>query len=434
MDRALTSGRDEDCTPSSTKPARKPKLWFEVEDFLRHFDYARHVTGIQRITIEVLTEVERLFGGTGRVGFCRLDRDTQEFEPVGFVEIAEAYARPPAERGALENAAGWIGRRLRRARSAHFLSADDVLICLGAAWINSRYGQSIAAAKSDQGVRFVLLIHDLIPFTHASLVDRKQAAIFSAWIPDALASADFVLTVSRYSRDALIALAKARGWTLPPVEVLPLGATFQTRRSRKAAKYVPMESSPRPLVLYVSTIEPRKNHLFLIEIWRRLIARHGRDLVPDLVCVGWFSDPDSQLRKDVLSADLDGKLRVLTDLSDEALTAIYRQCLFTVYPSLCEGWGLPVAESLTHGKLCVASDATSLPEVGGRLVDYFDPADIEDALAKIERPLLDPAYLAARERRVRDAYVPASWSDCARWLVEMLDQRGAAACRRETRR
>ncbi|MGH9806176.1 MAG: glycosyltransferase family 4 protein [Terriglobia bacterium] len=268
----------------------------------------------------------------------------------------------------------------------------------------------------------MLLIHDLIPLTHASFVDRHHSATFSKWIADALATVDFALTVSRHSRDELIKVAKAHAWSLPLVEVLPLGATFKPWGPRKTVN-IPAASGalPRRFVLYVSTIEPRKNHRLLIEVWRRLIARHGADVVPDLVWVG--VSPARAFRREILSGnDFGDKLHLLTELSDEELVEAYRRCLFTVYPSLCEGWGLPVAESLAHGRFCVASDCTSLPEVGGRFVDYFNPADIDDAVAKIERPLLDPTYLAKREALLRDAYKPAPWPDCARSLMLMLDR------------
>jgi glycosyltransferase involved in cell wall biosynthesis len=82
---------------------------------------------------------------------------------------------------------------------------------------------------------------------------------------------------------------------------------------------------------------------------------------------------------------------------------------------------LPVAESLVQGKFCVASNATSIPEVGGDLIDYFDPTDDDDALAKIERVVLNPAYLAAREMRLRAEYRPRTWADCVTALVSKLE-------------
>jgi glycosyltransferase involved in cell wall biosynthesis len=153
------------------------------------------------------------------------------------------------------------------------------------------------------------------------------------------------------------------------------------------------------------------------------LARHGADLVPNLIFagkIGWLVDG---LLADLEASDyLNGKVILLRGLSDAELQQAYRSCLFTVFPSLCEGWGLPIAESLAHGKFCVASNGTSIPEVGGNLVDYFDPSNEQEALAKIERPLIEPGYLALREAQLRAEYRPRMWADCAHALVEALDQ------------
>jgi glycosyltransferase involved in cell wall biosynthesis len=133
----------------------------------------------------------------------------------------------------------------------------------------------------------------------------------------------------------------------------------------------------------------------------------------------------SQL-KEIVCGYLGGKIEHRPGLSDEELAEAYRGCLFTIFPSLCEGWGLPIAESLAHGKFCVASIRTSIPEVGGDLIDYFDPSDDDDAPAKIERLLFEPGYLAAREARLRAKYRPRTWADCARSLMRKLDPQAPA--------
>jgi glycosyltransferase involved in cell wall biosynthesis len=182
-------------------------------------------------------------------------------------------------------------------------------------------------------------------------------------------------------------------------------------------------SLPQRYVLFVSTIELRKNHRLLVRVWQRLLERHGTNLVPNLVFagkIGWLVD---DLLDDLEASDyLNGKIILLRNLSDAELQQAYHSCLFTVFPSLSEGWGLPIAESLAHGKFCVASNHTSIPEAGGNLVDYFDPLNEDDALAKIERPLIDPSYLAAREAQLRAEYRVRTWGDCVRALIEALDE------------
>ena len=158
------------------------------------------------------------------------------------------------------------------------------------------------------------------------------------------------------------------------------------------------------------------------------MERHGADYVPTLVFVGMLGWSNEELLSELAASDfLNGKIVMLRGLSDAELHEAYRNCLFTVFPSFCEGWGLPIAESLEHGKLCIASNRTSIPEVGGHLADYFDPADEEDALAKIERPLLDPAYLAAREAQVRAKYRRRTWNECVHELMGAFSSRERAA-------
>jgi glycosyltransferase involved in cell wall biosynthesis len=117
---------------------------------------------------------------------------------------------------------------------------------------------------------------------------------------------------------------------------------------------------------------------------------------------------------------LDGKIISIEHPSDAELAALYRGCLFTVFPSLYEGWGLPVTESLTFGKPCVISNATSLPEAGGTLARYFDPENIAEATRVIHETIADRAALAAWERRIATEFQPVAWDVSAQAIIEAL--------------
>ena len=86
-------------------------------------------------------------------------------------------------------------------------------------------------------------------------------------------------------------------------------------------------------------------------------------------------------------------------------------------PSRMEGWGLPVAESLSLGKMCLSSNAGSLPEVGGDLVEYFDPDDIDRCAALVEKYAFDPDALAKAEARIAAEYRTSLWSETAAQLA-----------------
>jgi glycosyltransferase involved in cell wall biosynthesis len=232
-----------------------------------------------------------------------------------------------------------------------------------------------------------------------------------------------VFTNSKHTRTALMTFVADSGWPLPRVEALEMGSGF---REALTGGNQAVTSLPPRYVLYVSTIELRKNHRLLVRVWQRLLERHGSELVPALVFagkIGWLVD---DLLDDLAARDyLNGKVILLRSLSDAELQQAYRACLFTVFPSLSEGWGLPIVESLAHGKFCVASNHTSIPEAGGKLIDYFDPMDEDDALAKIERPLIEPGYLAAREAQLRAEYRARTWGGCVHGLVGALDAMAA---------
>ena len=127
---------------------------------------------------------------------------------------------------------------------------------------------------------------------------------------------------------------------------------------------------PDRFVLFVATIEGRKNHQLMLDIWRRMVV--DGDDPPSLVCVGRVGWRTQTFLAELVETNyLDGKIVLLEEISDEHLKLLYSRCLFTVCPSLYEGWGLPVGESLAAGKICVCSDRASLPEVAGEFGDLY---------------------------------------------------------------
>jgi glycosyltransferase involved in cell wall biosynthesis len=302
----------------------------------------------------------------------------------------------------------------------------DVLAVLGSPWFEAEYAERAAYARGRLGMRLAVLMHDAIPVRRPEWTNRGMVRAYRGWYSSVLPLADQLFANSRstaedaerWCRRENIALRQA------PV-VLPFGTGFATP---SAAADVPLPEAlrdalgGRPFVLFVSTIEARKNHLLLFRVWRRLLEEMPEGSVPDLVfagSVGWLV---ADLMQQIENSDrLGGRLHVLQGLDDLSLRALYRDCLFTVLPSFHEGWGLPVGESFAAGKPCVASNTTALPEAGGTLARYFDPYDVNDAARVIRKAIEDRPGLQAWEERVRREFRPVPWSRTAAALVEALD-------------
>ncbi len=317
-------------------------------------------------------------------------------------------------------------------RLADIARRGDVLAVLGSPWFELDYAELAAHARGRLGLRLAVLLHDVIPVRRPEWVDRGTARVYRDWYTAVLPLADVVFANSQATADDLSSwCARDNVFLRRPVRPVPIGTGFGAVVDQLGEPAGPLPVvleevlDGRPYVLFVSTVEARKNHLLLFRVWRRLLEEMGPERVPDLVFagkVGWMvSDLMSQIEN---SRNLDGRLHVVEGLDDRELRAVYAGCLFTVFPSFYEGWGLPVSESLAMGKPCVASNATALPEAGGRLARYFDPFDVNDATRVIRQVIEDRPGLAAWQEEVRQGFRPITWHRTASAILDALDRRG----------
>jgi hypothetical protein len=118
----------------------------------------------------------------------------------------------------------------------------------------------------------------------------------------------------------------------------------------------------------------------------------------------------------VTDAKLRQHLNILHDCNDAELDFLYKNVYFTVYPSLYEGWGLPIDESLRHGKFCLASNTSSMPEVGGDLLEYLDPADEDAWVQRLEYYINNANEVFAKEANILAKYKLYTWHDAGEKL------------------
>jgi glycosyltransferase involved in cell wall biosynthesis len=259
----------------------------------------------------------------------------------------------------------------------------------------------------------VALFHDAIALKFPELTPTKTVARFPAYLQELLAF-DGIAAISEESRDSLRDYWHWLGVASPPpIETIPLATDPAP----------PVATGPvtgaRPVVLSVGSIEGRKNHRVLLEACEQLWAEGAQF---ELHLIGLAHPQTGRAALDRIRAlQAAGRpLRYDGPVDDGALEAAYAACAFTVYPSLIEGFGLPVIESVARGKPCLCSARGAIGESarGGGCValETLDAAHLSRAIDRLLRhpPELAALASAARQRSFR------RWPDYARELLAWM--------------
>ena len=203
------------------------------------------------------------------------------------------------------------------------------------------------------------------------------------------------------------------------MKVIRLGDDFVARPSDDT-QYSSRYTDGEKFILCVGTLEIRKNQVALLHAYRILDKRYP-GLLPKLVLVGrkgWIdSEIDFQVEND---RALNGLVDVITDASDNELSWLYSNCLFTLFPALYEGWGLPVSESLWHGKPCISSNTSSMVEIAPELTIFASPYSVESWVDQIECLLFKPGMLDKQTEKVLREYVPTEWCNTAATIKDVI--------------
>jgi glycosyltransferase involved in cell wall biosynthesis len=277
------------------------------------------------------------------------------------------------------------------------LQGDDRHIYLLVSHHHLDRARPIARLKQATGARFVCLIHDLIPLELPQYTRAEQTVRHRRRLETVAVLAEAVIANSAATRTTLLHHLE-RGERDTPITVAPLGLDL-TIDSK------PTNPAEPPYFVCIGTLEARKNHAMLLDVWRRLAAERG-ERTPRLMLIGrrgWGSDRLA----DRLAA-LNPIVIEQPDLPDVAMTPLLRGARGLLLPSFAEGFGLPVIEALAHGVPVLCSDLPALRESGDGVPDYLDPADPVAWHAAIIDYLADPPRRRAQLARL------ASWR-APRW-------------------
>ena len=273
----------------------------------------------------------------------------------------------------------------------------------------------LAAVGAQSPNVLVGVAHDTIPVVSADMVPPEESTRFVQYL-SAVKFATRIAGVSAAARDEIQGFThalKAQGLVGPIVTEVPLGAPAVTEPS------VAPPRSASPHVLVVGSHEPRKNHLAILHSAERLWREGCEFTLTFIGGSGWGED----FPRAVARLLADGRtVDVKRAVTDAELMRAYDTASFTVFPSLHEGFGLPVVESLTHGTPVITSKFGATAEIGeGGGVLLIDPRNDAELTEAMRTLLTEPSTLSRLRREIRerpsrgwDRYASELWD----WLVE----------------
>jgi alpha-1,3-rhamnosyl/mannosyltransferase len=265
----------------------------------------------------------------------------------------------------------------------------------------------------------VLTVYDLIPVLFPHHVSIQASLLFRWATALAIRASGHVVTISEAARtdyQRIFRLAPGK------VAAIPLAAdpVFCPRPPAEVAAVCRRHGLPESYVLYLGSNKPHKNLVRLVDAWAQLQPQS----VP-LVIAGAWDSRYPRVRQRVRELGLDDVVLWPGPVAEPNLPALYAGATLFVFPSLYEGFGLPVLEAMACGTPVAAADSSSIPEVGGDAAIYFDPIDIDEMAEKI-RSLLHDDELQERFRALGSAQAARySWERTARRTLEIY-RRGAS--------
>lgn len=380
---------------------------------LSHTAHTRARTGIQRVARALQAEL----AARGAAVAVTWDPFAGAWRELDAWENANLAATAPSDgRGAK-----WTAAARWRGRWRKFLDGRPTLPLASGAVVPELFSPTVARALPRlpaAGPR-VALFHDAIALKFPELTPAKTVARYPAYLQE-LQMFDGIAAVSEDSRQTLLDYWRWLGVAdHPPVVTLPLGLTPAPAVTRPAAA----GDAVPPRILSVGSLEGRKNHVALLDAGERLWA-DGRRFSLRLIGLAHPQTGRAALDRIAALQSAGRDLRYDGAVDEATLEAAYADCDFTVYPSLMEGFGLPVLESVARGKPCICSDRGALAEAarpgGCQLVDTTDVGELARA---IDAWLADPAARtraaeAARQRTFR------TWKDYTDELLGWMQSLG----------
>jgi O-antigen biosynthesis alpha-1,2-rhamnosyltransferase len=295
---------------------------------------------------------------------------------------------------------------------------QDTLLLLDSTWYSNIW-PSVKRFR-EHGDKVVAVIYDLIPITHPEFCDAHLAVVFKEWFMDSVGQVDGYIAISKTVRDHLKEFMRDHikcpiddqkfdyfylGWDFGPV----------SRGEQPIRGELKKHFGSRPTYIIVSTIEPRKNHAYLLDAFDKLWERNIDINLVIIGRIGW--KVESFLERMLNHMEYNHRLFHWQDINDMELEYCYAHGRALLFPSFIEGFGLPIIESLKNKLPVIASETPIHKEIGGHHIGYCDisnPVNLADMIEEIEKS----GFTCVP--RVSEEYKWMDWFESSEMLYEKI--------------
>lgn len=329
----------------------------------------------------------------------------------------------PGHQGAFKLPLKLVEACLTFMEAREYISAKqgDLLILPDAYWAKEQVWPEVAKAKED-GAKIAVVVYDLIPLTHPEFVSPKATESFRRYLKLVAQHADMIVAISDTVRQQVEELLKTPEYDTQCKHFasFELGAEFDEPRGdvRESVKAVFPEDAHNAPHLMVATFDPRKNHHYAMDAFEKIWETQPTRKLCFVGRVGWLcEDVIERMQK---HPRFGKQLFGLHDVSDAELNYCYKRARSVVFPSIVEGFGLPIVEALWHGRHVFASDTAIHREVGRDECSY---CDLADPASLAEQILAWEAKQDAFSPSRQSTYRPVSWQQSINSLVSQCAER-----------
>lgn len=299
---------------------------------------------------------------------------------------------------------------------------NSSIAMFGGLW-NFQKEYEILLSKLDSSIKKIVLVYDMIPI-YSYFVPDELKIMFERYIPFVLNNFSHVIVNANSTKLDIEKYIEENNLPTPHIYVIHLAHILNDNKlSISTVKLRTRKLFVEKYILCVGSIESRKNHINLLNMWYRYVNSDSYSNEKLVIAGRWLWDAEIIQQFLTYTGHVFGSVIIIENPDDNELTALYKNCKYTVYPSHYEGWGLPLGESLGFRKPCIHFDNSSLKEAGYNLTISIDYLNYDEFYKEMIKLLKDENYYTEIVNNINKNYAKLrNWNSFSTEIKSLLSK------------